>query len=139
MKTEWRIPFKHLPGGGFFLARETYLSDDGFGHRPLILPVTVTQARFRGEYEGAPWVCFPCAPEMMSVTNGPWGAWADPDNLACQQFWHTATLEAWPIGRGQDASGAYNDLIAVALDRAGLKWADVLVAPFWPPGRERKN
>ena len=139
MKTEWRIPFKQLPGGGFWLVRETYLCDDGYGQRPLILPVTVTQARFKGQYEGAPWLCFPCAPEMMSVSNGPWGAWASPDDEACRAFWHTAGCEAWPVGRGPGPSGAYDDLIRVALGRVGLTLSDVLVEPLWPPGRERKD
>lgn len=135
MKTEWRIPFGPLPGKAFWLVSEHYLCDQGFGHRPLILPVTVTQARYRGEYEGAPWLCFPCAPEMMSVTSGPWGDWASPDNEACRIFWHTADCEAWPVGRGQDPTAAYDDLIRIGLQRAGLTIGDVLVEPFWPPGK----
>lgn len=135
MKTEWRIPFRQLPGRCFWLAREAYLCDQGYGHRPLIHPVTITQARFRGEYEGAPWLCFPTAPEMMSVSKGPWGDWASADNEACAKFWSAAADEGWPVGRGPDPSGAYDDLIRRALEQAGLTMADVLVAPFWPPGQ----
>jgi hypothetical protein len=134
IRSEWSVPFAKAYGNRVYLVQETYLCDQGYGKRPTIDPVTITRARFKGEIEGGEWLCFPCLPEAMSVTEGPWDGWAGDDEQ-CRLFWASADREGWLIGRGYDASDAYLSLIRVVCRKAALDWQDLYVTPQWPRGQ----
>jgi len=114
------------------LTAKLYITAGGFGNRPEAEPAVVVQARYNGTYEGRSWLAFPVDPHMLTET--PWTDWAASD-IECQDFWHRANQERWPIGRGDDPSAAYIDLVTRVCELGSVDPADFTAAPEWPAPR----
>jgi hypothetical protein len=71
-------------------------------------PVTITQARYAGTYEGGQWLAFPCEPGDLDRLCPAW----DDSDVECLEFWTAADEARWPIGRARDPQAAYHDLLA---------------------------
>lgn len=68
---------------------------------PAVYPLTVLAARYRGTYEGAPWVAFNDCPENLDGALG--------DDITCGTFFRTYERFK-PIGRGATPEDAIRDL-----------------------------
>lgn len=71
-------------------------------------PVTIVQSRYNGSYEGGSWLAFPISPNALEAPF--WTGWNDSD-ADCMTWWRNADANKYPIGRGKDATSAYDDLI----------------------------
>jgi hypothetical protein len=80
-------------------------------------PATIVQARYNGSYEGAPWLCFPLHPAQLLEPR--WREW-DGDEGACAAFWNGVRAQEELVGRGDNPTAAYDNLIDQACARIGI-------------------
>ena len=113
----WRVS-RDSAEGNAWLHREIIVTKDGVGAKPSVQPATIVQARYNGDYEGAPWVCFPVHVQRLSE---PWWRDWDGDEIECQAFWTAVRYRGLLIGHGGDTpTAAYDNLIDQACARAGV-------------------
>jgi hypothetical protein len=116
------------------LQSRLFITDAGFGNRAAVLQVTITRTRHSGSYEGGEWACFPAYPGDLA--RPPWTGWDAPD-VQCQEFWHRASHEGWPVGRGDSPQAAYEDLVDRVCVLAGVTREELTSPPEWPPHSHR--
>lgn len=86
-------PHVHVAGDEFWF-------DDEPGGIARVYPVTIIRSRYNGTYEGARWVAF--NDDTFAVRD------AEGGDIACCDFFADYPK---PIGRGDSAQEAYEDLI----------------------------
>ena len=129
MTPVWHLPFEGAPGtyGGagkprvhqIQLTVEDAFDGEMFFEHFEVYPVTIVQARYSGNYEGAPWLCLPTSPDDLQRDF--WRDWAAGD-LPCAGFWDRARAEDWPIGYGPSPTDARNDLIGRVARLVGVSF-----------------
>lgn len=130
--------FSHSPDGPLkiLLTRKTYCTDEGFGTRPSIYPVTIVKSRYQGTYEGGTWICFPVDPAVLG--KGQWRDWQGSD-IECAEWWAQSIREGWPIGLGASPDVAYRNLIERAAEKAGINLQDWSAEPTWDKDELRRR
>lgn len=135
----WQVQFPG-PAGVLELQLESklYLTEKGFGRRPSVYGVTITQARYGGSYEGGgiagdgAWLCFPVGPGVLDHEG--WRGWEGSD-IECAAWWRQAAEEGWPIGHGGSPGEAYENFLAIVMEKTGVTREDLAAAPAWPKPR----
>ncbi len=94
--------------GSACVHRDIIVTRHGVGAQPSITPATIVPARYHGTYEGAPWICFPVHDQRL--TEPRWRNWGGNER-DCQAFWQSPHIQKLMIGRGNNPTAAYDNLI----------------------------
>jgi hypothetical protein len=121
----WEVPCL-TNEGRILLHRDITVTKEGVGARLSVYPATIVQARYQGVYEGAPWLCLPLHPRLLMEPK--WLEW-DGDERECEAFWTRGRIQDQLIGRGDNPTAAYDDLVDQACARVGVDRAALTQEP----------